>query len=527
MSRVSTSMLFLQIVLAGASLILIGTPFAQAASPLKADFNGDGYEDLAIGAPYEDISGIADAGLVHVVYGSSGGITTFRNQLIRQGAAGVPDQAEAWDNFGYSLAAGDFNADGYADLAIGALGEDLGSTVNAGIVIVLRGTAGGVTGVGTFSLYQGYQCAFASIEGQAGTNDRFGWALTAGDFNGDNYDDLAIGVPGETADAGNVPSAGVVNVLYGGSSGLNCWNNQLWYQGSPGIQESPEANDYFGVSLATADFDADSCDDLAIGVPDEYVSGVPKSGAVNVILGAASGLVDAGDQLWHQDVAGILGIGEPDDRFGYSLATGHFNGDVYADLAIGIPEDNVSGLDAAGSVTVLHGSGAALTANGNQLWNQASLGISMHELEGFGLSLAAGNFGQGGWDDLAIGVYFDRLTGIYAGSVNLIFGSWSGLTAGGAQLWHQDSPGIDGFAESHDYFGFMVTAGDFNGDGYADLACAAPGEDWSVSDAGVVHVLKASAVGTGLISSGSLVLDQSMIQDSRETGDFFGWALGR
>jgi hypothetical protein len=108
-----------------------------ASSPLKADFNGDGYADLAIGVPDEDVSGMTNAGSVHVAYGSASGITTSGSQVFSQGVGGVPDQSEAGDLFGLALGAGDFHGDGYADLAIGVLSEDLGSTANAGSVIVL------------------------------------------------------------------------------------------------------------------------------------------------------------------------------------------------------------------------------------------------------------------------------------------------------------------------------------------------------------------------------------------------------
>ena len=90
--------------------------------------------------------------------------------------------------------------------------------------------------------------------------------------------------------------------------------------------------------------------------------------------------------------------------------------------------------------------------------------------DAFGASLAAANFGSGGATDLAVGVAADTIHGRpAAGSVNVLYGSGSGLSAAGAQLWDQASPGILDNAEPGDLFGADVAAGDFNGDGPADL----------------------------------------------------------
>jgi hypothetical protein len=113
-------------------------------------------------------------------------------------------------------------------------------------------------------------------------NDWFGDSLTAGDFNGDGYDDLAIGVPNEDY-PNTVPDSGGVNVLYGTPSGLDSDGSQFWSQDSPGILGSAEAFDYFGYSLTAGDFNGDGHDDLAIGVPEESIGSIPDAGGVNVL----------------------------------------------------------------------------------------------------------------------------------------------------------------------------------------------------------------------------------------------------
>jgi hypothetical protein len=137
--------------------IVVVMPFsavtkASAAHP-KADFNGDGYADLAIGVPKEGINGKAEAGLVNIIYGSASGLSAtstadqrfFQDYSAGTVASNIADVSEAGDHFGSAIATGDFNGDGYTDLAVGVPGEDLGSIADAGAVNVIYGSASGLS----------------------------------------------------------------------------------------------------------------------------------------------------------------------------------------------------------------------------------------------------------------------------------------------------------------------------------------------------------------------------------------------
>jgi hypothetical protein len=290
------------------------TTNAAAAGSLQADFNNDGFADLAVGAPFEAVGSIIDGGAVNVLYGTSTGLTGTGSQLFTQDSPGVGSAAEEGDLFGLALATGDFNQDGFADLAIGVPGENVGSIVDGGAVNVLYGSAGLLTGIGS----QLFTQDSPGVGSAAETFDNFGSRLAAGDFNNDTFADLAIGAPLEAV--GNIQLGGAVNVLYGSGSKLTGVGSQLFTQDSPGVGSAAEENDIFGGELAAADFNNDTFADLAIGVPGEAVGTIQGAGAVNVLYGSGSKLSGVGSQLFTQDSPGVGSAAERGDDFGGALA---------------------------------------------------------------------------------------------------------------------------------------------------------------------------------------------------------------
>jgi hypothetical protein len=495
-----------------------------------ADFNGDGFSDLAVGTCCEDVAGAADAGAINVIYGSEDGLTAEGNQFITQNTPGVPDSAEEGDNFSWWLSSADFNGDGYGDLAAGAGGEDVDGVTDAGAVHVLYGSAGGLTGRGSDYFTENT----AGISDEAEEADCFGCTTGGGDLDGDGYAELLVGVQAE--DVGGAEDAGAIHIIHGSADGVTGEWEEYLTQDSRDVADSAEAGDNFGWVFATGDFGGSKHNDLAVGVPFEDVGGAGDAGGVHVFPSSGEGISTEGDRLWTQNSRGVRDKAEEGDAFGSNAITADVIGDEHADLIVAAPAEDWRGAADAGAVSIIAGSQEGLTGQDDEFWTQDSPGVRDKAEEGdrFGDGLAAGDFGRGRHIDLAVGADTEDVAGVLdAGGVNVMYGTPGGITGFGGQFWTQKSPGVadkpeptpeEVFGET---FGYLLFAADFGRSPHADLAITVPGENIGGADgAGAAHVLYGS--GKGLTARGAQFWHQNRpgIKDEAEEFDFWGVFLG-
>lgn len=416
---------------------------------------------------------------------------------------------------GTGVTRSDFDGDGVDDVA--ATGDPFNYS--------LPHTPTGVVAVRYSSAPQvDYFLGVLSTDGGCGC---FGTALVAGDFNGDGYDDLAIGDPDEV-DPRNNAHAGGVWVIPGSSTGLVVDSAKHFNQSSPGVPGEPESYDWFGSALAAGDINGDGRDDLAVGAYGEGIGSKAEAGSVTVLFGGSGGLTATGAQNLHQDQAAVPGAAERNDHFGSTLTIGKVNSDRYADLAIGAPwENDGSSSTGSGMVTLMWGSAGGVSSTGAT----SATGASVYGATGqsgtiawyLGEALAIGDVNGDGLGEVVAGAPSAQTPHITGGLIAVFTGRSGGLSGSAVRVITQRTTGVPGEPEGGDRFGAALATGDVTGDGKADVLVGAPGEAiGSTAEAGVVTLLKGSAA--GLTGSGAQSFDQnhSVVPGSSERGDKFG-----
>ncbi len=513
-------------------MLLSLTSLVRADTPPqdeRATGNLDSFADVVVGVPAEDwttTTTIVNVGITQVLYGGEGGVPDQYGDLWQQGFGGLPGSMEAGDQLGQALAAGDFNGDGLMDLAIGIPYQDVGGLLNAGMVQVLYATENGLSPIDSATFTQN------DVGAASEANDLFGQELAAGDFNGDGIDDLAVGVPMEDVVVGliNTVNAGAVNILFGSYTGLG-----VTYQSLSQVTTSAEltTDDQFGYALAAGDFDNDGYDDLAVGIPfeDDEVSGETNCGSVEIVFGSATLLNVDPPQILFQG-GDLENAREDGDNFGWSLASGYFNGDAYCDLAAGVPgEEPGTHYTNSGGVHVLYASADAFDPmHSDYFWTRYDTDVAgeIQDFAYFGEVLAAGDFDGNGMDDLAIGTPYDDYGVIAnAGSVHIMYGGASGgLSDWNDRVWYQGDY-INTAVEADDNFGWALATGDVDDDGFEDLVIGVPYESiGSINNAGMIHIFYGDSWGIPTNPRyQNFHQDKGLIENSAEADDRFGWSL--
>ena len=463
-----------------------GDDFSGYSVASAGDVNGDGFDDLIVGASGADPAAGSYAGKSYVVFGTGGGFgASIELSTIAAGTGGfVINGQSANDYSGFSVAsAGDVNGDGFDDLMVGARLANPAGGADAGKSYVVFGKTGGFGASINLSAIAAGTGGFV-INGQS-TSDFSGRSVaSAGDVNGDGFDDLIVGAYG--ADPAGGSNAGKSYVVFGNSGGFGASINLSTIAAGTGgfVINGQSAYDRSGRSVASAgDVNGDGFDDLIVGAYLADPAGSTNAGKSYVVFGTSGGF---GASINLSAIAAgtggfVINGQSANDQSGHSVASaGDVNGDGFDDLIVGaLLADPAGGTDAGKSYVVFGKSGGFGASINLSAIAAGTGGFVINGQSGFDYSggsvASAGDVNGDGYDDLLIGAYRGAAaenTKAAAGESYLVFGKAGGFGAsidlttiaagtGGFVIYGQDSLDFSGWS--------VASAGDLDGDGFDDL----------------------------------------------------------